>query len=255
MSVVADVGSEPHAPLTTLQLGDAATLLGMGAILPQVGASLLAMRTLALTDLSLAGKLLHASRTFACRLAPTNICFFVGASLLAINLVGYKPLLSLNKTNRIKPKEGQKMVHQPHTNRLRTGRHSQASFIYSVTTVTADRQPIFTEFSAARSLIRILHHPDLATRTQTLAYVVMPDHLHWLFQLGNSDSLSQCVQRLKSLSAKALHPDLWQKGFHDRAIRQEEDLSAIGRYIVSNPVRAGLVSRVGAYPHWDAIWV
>ena len=166
-----------------------------------------------------------------------------------------KPLLALNNTNRINRKEGQKMVHQPHTNRLRTGRHSQAGFIYSVTTVTAHRQPTFAEFAAARSLIRILHHPDLASRTQTLAYVVMPDHLHWLFQLGNTDSLSQCVQRLKSLSAKALYPDLWQKGFHDRAVRTEEDLPAIGRYIVSNPVRAGLVSRVGAYPHWDAVWV
>jgi REP element-mobilizing transposase RayT len=166
-----------------------------------------------------------------------------------------KALLTPTNMNRIKHKEGQKMVHQPHTNRLRTGRHSQAGFIYSVTTVTAHRRPTFTAFSAARALIRIIHHPDLASRTQTLAYVVMPDHLHWLFQLGSSDSLSQCVQRLKSLSTKALCPDLWQKGFHDRAIRLEEDLPAIGRYIVSNPVRAGLVSRVGAYPHWDAIWL
>ena len=36
MSVVADEGSEPHAPLTTDQLGDAATLLGMGVILSQL---------------------------------------------------------------------------------------------------------------------------------------------------------------------------------------------------------------------------
>jgi hypothetical protein len=34
MSVVADVGSEPHAPLTTLRLGDAATLLGMAIFYP-----------------------------------------------------------------------------------------------------------------------------------------------------------------------------------------------------------------------------
>jgi REP element-mobilizing transposase RayT len=100
------------------------------------------------------------------------------------------------------------MVHQPHTNRLRTGRHSQAGFIYSVTTVTARRQLAFAEFAAARTLIGIIHHPDL-----------------------------------------------WQKGFHDRAIRTEADLPAIGRYIVTNPVRAGLVSRVGAYPHRDAVLV
>ena len=144
---------------------------------------------------------------------------------------------------------------QPHANLLRKGRHSQENGVYLISTVTAHRRPIFADFFAARTLVQLIHHPDLTSRTQTLAYVVMPDHLHWLLQLGNTDPLSQCVQRLKSKSAKALNPELWQKGFHDRAVRKEEDLPAIARYVVANPVRAGLVSRVGAYPHWDAIWV
>jgi len=29
----------------------------------------------------------------------------------------------------------------------------------------------------------------------------------------------------------------------------------IARYIVANPLRAGLVSRVGDYPLWDACWL
>jgi putative transposase len=48
---------------------------------------------------------------------------------------------------------------------------------------------------------------------------------------------------------------LWQKGYHDRAIRREEDLLAVARYIVANPLRAGLVKRVGDYPLWDAVWL
>ena len=144
------------------------------------------------------------------------------------------------------------MAHRPHSSHLRTGRYSQAGGIYLVTTVTANRSAVFSDFFAARTLIRILHH---ASQANTLAYVVMPDHLHWLFQLGDAAGLSACVQRVKSLSAKAIGTGLWQKGFHDRAIRQEDDLPAVARYIVANPVRAGLVSRTGAYPHWDAIWV
>ena len=144
---------------------------------------------------------------------------------------------------------------QPHANQLRKERHSQAGGVSLISTVKAHRQPVFSDFFAARTLVQIIHNPDLTSRTQTLAYVVMPDHLHWLLQLGDADPLSQCVQRLKSMSAKALQPKLWQKGFHDRAVRKEEDLPAIARYVVANPVRAGLVSRVGAYPHWDAIWV
>ncbi|OYU30104.1 MAG: transposase [Comamonadaceae bacterium PBBC2] len=147
------------------------------------------------------------------------------------------------------------MVHRPHSSHLRTGRHSQAGGIYLVTVVTADRKPVFVDFHAARKLIHILHHPAFAIRTSTLAYVVMPDHLHWLFQLGEVETLSACIQRIKSLTTKAIGPELWQKGFHDHAIRRDEDLPAVARYIVANPVRAGLVTRVGVYPHWDAIWV
>jgi hypothetical protein len=29
----------------------------------------------------------------------------------------------------------------------------------------------------------------------------------------------------------------------------------VARYVVMNPVRAGLVSRVGDYPFWDAAWI
>ena len=32
-------------------------------------------------------------------------------------------------------------------------------------------------------------------------------------------------------------------------------LGAAARYLVANPVRAGLVARAGDYSHWDAIWV
>ncbi|MCF6281296.1 MAG: hypothetical protein L3J28_03650 [Candidatus Polarisedimenticolaceae bacterium] len=42
---------------------------------------------------------------------------------------------------------------------------------------------------------------------------------------------------------------------HDRAIRKEEDLVAIARYIVANPLRAGLVKSIKDYPHWDCVWL
>ena len=48
---------------------------------------------------------------------------------------------------------------------------------------------------------------------------------------------------------------VWQKGYFDRALRYEEDLKAAARYIIANPLRAGLVAQVGDYPLWDAIWL
>jgi len=29
----------------------------------------------------------------------------------------------------------------------------------------------------------------------------------------------------------------------------------MARYIIGNPVRSGLVQRVGDYPFWDAVWL
>jgi len=57
------------------------------------------------------------------------------------------------------------------------------------------------------------------------------------------------------VTTSRLGQPVWQRGFHDHAVRREEDLQALARYVVANPVRAGLVQRTGLYPHWDAIWV
>ncbi|AXO60513.1 MULTISPECIES: transposase [Pseudomonadaceae] len=147
-----------------------------------------------------------------------------------------------------------------HGHALRSGRVSEANRAYLLTTVTHQRHTIFQDWRLARLLIaemRRLHDQQLV---QSLAWVVMPDHLHWLIQLQEIP-LPKLVLQLKSRSAIAINKArnasgrVWQKGFHDHALRKEEGLTATARYIVANPLRAGLVQRVGDYPHWDAIWL
>lgn len=106
--------------------------------------------------------------------------------------------------------------------------------------------------------MRRLHDARLV---ESLAWVVMPDHLHWLIQLGPL-SLPSLMQQFKSRSAIAIRKAnptfasrFWQKGFHDHALHKEEDLLATARYIVANPLRARLTKRLGDYPHWDAKWL
>ena len=48
---------------------------------------------------------------------------------------------------------------------------------------------------------------------------------------------------------------VWAEGFNDRALRLEDDVLFAARYIITNPVRAGLVSRVHDYSYWDAVWL
>src|SRR5690606_22779756 len=95
-----------------------------------------------------------------------------------------------------------------------------------------------------------------------IAWVLMPDHAHWLLQLGSGAGLSELVGTLKSASSRAVSraggPSgrLWAPGFHDRALRDDQSLIAVARYIVANPLRAGLVERIGDYPFWNApgVW-
>ena len=141
---------------------------------------------------------------------------------------------------------------------LRKGRFSEVGRIYLVTFTTEKRLPLFSRFDAARVMSRVLRRES--RYTETLAYVVMPDHVHWLLQI-KAKSLSATVQTVKSVSAHELKKigtlkrTCWQDGFHDHALRSDEDLQDVARYVIMNPVRAGLVKTVREYPYWDAVWI
>jgi REP element-mobilizing transposase RayT len=143
----------------------------------------------------------------------------------------------------------------PHGKDLRKGRVSLPGQVYHVTTITLDRQAVFSDLQSARFLINALRQAQTRGEATTLAFVVMPDHMHWLMQLDAGASLSNVVGAVKAVTAHGLGERIWQTGFHDHALRREEDLATLARYIVANPVRAGLVQRVGDYPHWDAVWL
>lgn len=133
--------------------------------------------------------------------------------------------------------------------------------LYHITTCTKDRHPHFIDSACARLIIREMCALHDEGSVSSLAWVLMPDHLHWLFALGHSDSLDQVLKRLKGRTGQLLmrrgqRPGpVWQPGYHDRALRSEEDVQAVARYIVANPLRAGLVSLIGDYPWWDAVWL
>ena len=142
---------------------------------------------------------------------------------------------------------------------LRQGRVSTPGQVYLVTTVVRERAPVFRDWSAARVACRVAQCGLRDSRF--LAWVLMPDHFHGLLLVGDSAPLSQVMQSFKGRVATEVNRllgrsgSLWQTTFHDHAMRREEDLEAAARYIVANPVRAGLVTNVGDYPFWNADWL
>jgi REP element-mobilizing transposase RayT len=145
--------------------------------------------------------------------------------------------------------------------KLRTGRRSGVGVAYLVTFSTYERCPLFFDLYLGRVVVRALRFCDSQRWTQTWAFVVMPDHVHWMFRLEVDRSLSAVVGSLKKFSARKINERrcsagaVWQAGFHDHAMRREEDVASAARYIVRNPIRSGLVRRVGDYSLWDAVWV
>jgi len=144
---------------------------------------------------------------------------------------------------------------------LRKGRVSVPNSIYHLTITTAGRDPVFADSSAAAAACRCFHDPALLPSARMLTWVLMPDHAHWLLQLGETEPLRRVVARLKTISAERVNEckgragPVWSRAYHDRALRADEDAATVARYIVANPLRTGLARHVGDYPYWNATWL
>jgi REP element-mobilizing transposase RayT len=144
--------------------------------------------------------------------------------------------------------------------RLRQGRRSKPGSIYLVTTATLRRAPIFGSFWSGRCAALAVRDSSFAV--ESLCFVVMPDHLHWLIQLTPAQpDLSEIVRKMKARTTRRLrraklHGGLiWQDGFHDYRLRPSDEPRSVARYVVMNPVRGGLVRSIREYPHWDVSWL
>jgi len=143
---------------------------------------------------------------------------------------------------------------------LRRGRVSIPGQYYHVTFATLDRARLFTDWPTGRPVVNALRAAERADAAHTLAYCLMPDHLYWLLKLGQL-TLPQVVGQMKGRSSRAYRAGLagaghlWQRGYYDHAIRSDETMRNVARYIIANPLRAGLVARIGDYPLWDCVWL
>lgn len=89
-------------------------------------------------------------------------------------------------------------------------------------------------------------------RCDVLAFVEMPTHVHLLYRPlptpdGSWHSMAQIMQSIKAFSGRkanlllGLSGQFWQRESHDRYVRHMRAIPGFVRYIVNNPVRAGLV--------------
>jgi putative transposase len=126
--------------------------------------------------------------------------------------------------------------------------------VYFVSTQTAGRKPFFRHERWAKLIVATLDH-YAAKDFRVYAFVVMPDHLHLLIEPFST--IEKAVQLIKggfSFRAKREFDwkgDIWQPGFTEHRIRDDQDWQHHLEYIRMNPLRARLVDESALYPYMN----
>lgn len=111
----------------------------------------------------------------------------------------------------------------------------------------------FKDPSISKEMESILFNED-EKKYQLHAYVVMPDHLHFIIKPILGTTLAQIMRTLKGSSAYTINRLLsrtgkfWQTENFDHLIRDSIGLREKWEYIKENPVKAKLVVNAEDYP-------
>ena len=99
---------------------------------------------------------------------------------------------------------------------------------------------------------------------EELAYCYMPDHVHLLLAgLHDGASLLPCVEVMRQRSGRVAKASqgirLWQDGFFERILRNDEQLEMVARYIFENHVRARLADTANQWHYsggrlWESLY-
>jgi len=124
---------------------------------------------------------------------------------------------------------------------------------YFLTICTDKHVRAFEDLDFARWAIAQLLKQCAARDFEVSAYCFMPDHVHLLVR-GRSEtadlrSLILSWNTRTGYEWRRRHQSrLWQQGHFDRVLRERDDFFGIARYILMNPVEAGLAKRAEDYP-------
>ncbi len=145
------------------------------------------------------------------------------------------------------------MPDEPHRHRLRLFRRSEPGRTYSVTLCCVNREPLLERAEAKDTAARLIEEALAHGFSRLDGYVVMPDHVHLMFELGTEKELAGAIGDLKKLIARRVNAALgrsgalWEEGYYEHTIRSEEDYVVYLNYILDNPVRRELARAIGEY--------
>ena len=129
--------------------------------------------------------------------------------------------------------------------------------VYFATTDTWERHALFINTSLANIVVEQIASCRDRGYYRLHAFVLMPDHLHVLITPSDDTTIEKAMQMIKGGSAHQMGIErpqkfpIWQRGFHDRWIRDAEQFWKAKSYIEQNPVKARLAEKPEEYP-WSS---
>jgi len=125
---------------------------------------------------------------------------------------------------------------------------------YFLTFCVRERREAFEQAEHAQSALTEFLRTASEEQFSLLAYCIMPDHAHLLIEgLDDESDLRRFAklakQRSGSRHKKKTGERLWQDGYFERVLRDDDSGRDLARYIVNNPVRKGLVASPSDYAH------
>lgn len=132
--------------------------------------------------------------------------------------------------------------------------------IYFFTVVTLDRVPIFINEERVEVLRQAFRKVMAVRPFQINAMVVLPEHLHCIWQMPDGDTdYSSRWREIKKAASRQIDTAtnnrnermVWQRRFWEHAIRDEDDWRKHMDYVHYNPVKHGLASLPGEWP-WSS---
>jgi putative transposase len=135
---------------------------------------------------------------------------------------------------------------------------TSAGSTYFVTTKTWENRGLFQVTEIADIVLEVLLRHKAAGAYRLHEFVLMPDHLHLLLTPGQTTTLEKTMQLIKGGSSFEIHKrrehrmEIWQPGFQERTIRDQDDFLRKAKYIRMNPVAANFVSKPEEWPYGSA---
>jgi putative transposase len=128
---------------------------------------------------------------------------------------------------------------------------------YFLTICTQDRATFFVEDHIVYPVIDRFLQTAREHSMAIIVYCVMPDHMHLLVDGESDDADLKRFAKLAKQSTgfwfkQGCGKRLWQKGYYEHVLRDEERTEDVILYIIANPVRKHLVEQPLDYPYWGS---